>query len=180
MLSFEQKQQAVTQLRQKVERASSVILASYRGLDVQSANALRTRLHEAGPGDFEYQVVKNSILRRAAEGKPLAELAEHFQGPTALALGTGDPARLAQTLVAFAEDHEVFELKVGFVDGQVLEPAELTRLAKLPGLEELRGRIVGLLEASAQKLVGVLQAPSRDLARLASARKAKLEEEGGA
>ena len=174
MLTFEQKQQAVTALREKFDRANSVIFADYRGLGVPALNTLRDQLFGDGDGAFEYQVVKNSILRRAAEGHAAAALAEHFEGPTALALCYGDPAALAKTLVGFAKEHEIFRLKAGLVDGRALDPAELGALAALPGRDALRAQFIGLLEAPARKLLGVLTAPGAQLARLTSERRAQL------
>ncbi len=178
MLSYAQKQEEVALLREKLARASSVIVADYRGLDVVEVNALRSKLRAAG--GCEYRVVKNSILRRATEGTGVAEIAEHFKGPTALALAFGDPIVLAKTLTDFAKQHEVFQLKAGWLDGKALDKGEIATLATLPSLDELRGRLVGLLQAPAQKLVMLLQAPAGQLARLAEARSKQLEEGGAA
>lgn len=178
MLTFTQKQEQVAELHEKLGRASSVIVADYRGLDVPGVNELRAKLREAG--ECEYRVVKNSVLRRASEGTGIADIAEHFQGPTALALAFGDPVVLAKTLTEFTKGHEVFELKGGWLDGNALAPAEIATLATLPSLDELRGKLVGLLQAPAQKLVMVFQAPAAQLARLSEARSKKLEESGAA
>lgn len=178
MLSYAQKQEEVVELREKLARASSVIVADYRGLDVVKVNALRHKLRAAG--GCEYRVVKNSILRRACEGSGVAAIAKHFKGPTALALAFGDPIVLAKTLTDFAKQHEVFQLKAGWLDGKALDKGEIATLATLPSLDELRARLVGLLQAPAQKLVMLLQAPAAQLARLAEARSKKLEEGGAA
>lgn len=180
MLTYAKKEEAVAELKEKFGRASSVILADYRGVDVESVNALRTKLHAEGQGDFEYQVVKNSILRRAAEGSATADLNQHFQGPTAVAISFGDPVGLAKALVDFADDNESFELKAGVVDGKTVDTGELATLAKLPSLDALRGKLVGLLQAPAQKIAAVVQAPAAQLARLVDARRAQLEDGGEA
>ena len=178
MLTFTQKQEQVAELHEKLERASSVIVADYRGLDVASVSALRAKLRAAG--GCEYRVVKNAILRRASEGTGVAAIAPYFKGPTALALAFGDPVVLARTLTDFAKQHEVFQLKAGWLDGKALEKGEIATLATLPSLHELRGRLVGLLQAPAQKLARVLKAPAAQLARLAEARSQKLAEGGAA
>ena len=178
MLTYAEKQEQVAELHEKLGRASSVIVADYRGLDVASVSALRAKLRTSG--SCEYRVVKNSILRRASEGTGVASIVSHFKGPTALALAFGDPVVLARTLTDFAKQHEVFQVKAGWLDGKALDKGEIATLATLPSLDELRGRLVGLLSAPAQKLVAVLQAPAAQLARLAEARSKKLTEGGAA
>jgi large subunit ribosomal protein L10 len=166
----------VDELKQKLGRATSVIVADYRGLDVFAVNALRAKLRATG--SCEYRVVKNSILRRACEGTGVASIASHAKGPTALALAFGDPVALAKTLVDFAKQHEVFQLRAGVLEGKALDKSEIATLATLPSLSELRARIVGVLQAPAQKLVMVLSAPAAQLARLTEARSQKLSEGG--
>jgi large subunit ribosomal protein L10 len=178
VLNFAQKQEQVAELKEKLGRASSVVVADYRGLDVVAVNTLRAKLRAAG--GCEYRVVKNSILRRASEGTGVASIAKHFKGPTALALAYGDPVALAKVLVDFAKQHEVFELRAGVLEGNALDKAAIATLATLPGLNELRGRLVGLIQGPAQKLVMVLSAPAAQLARVTEARSKKLAESGAA
>jgi len=178
VLTLAQKKAAVAELKEKLGRATSVIVADYRGLDVESVNALRSKLREGGPEDYEYKVVKNSILRRAAEGSQVEPLVEHFQGPTAIAIAYGEPVALAKTLVGYAEEHAAFEIRAGFLEGRPIGTGEIAVLATLPSLEALRGKLVGLLQAPAQKIAAVLQAPAGQLARLAEARRGKLEAGG--
>jgi large subunit ribosomal protein L10 len=179
MLTRAQKEETVGELREKLSRATSVFVADYRGLSVKQIDQLRGKLREAGP--FEYRVAKNSLLRRATADSPAADLAGSFDGPTAVAISFGDPVRLAKLLVDYAKEHEKFTLKGGFMDGRPLAPAEIATIATLPSLDELRGKLVGLIQAPAQKLVGLLAAPGGQLARLIEARRAKLaENEGGA
>ena len=86
MLTRAQKEEQVADLKERFGRASCVYVADYRGLDVESANDLRRKIRAAGAGDFEYRVMKNSVLRLAAGNTPVEEIASHFQGPTAIAL----------------------------------------------------------------------------------------------
>lgn len=176
MLTRSQKEQQVAELREKFSRATSMFVADYRGLDVREQNELRAQIRSRGAGEFEYRVTKNTLLRRAAEGNEAASLADHFQGPTAVALSFGDPVGLAKVLVEYAKAHEAFELKAGLVEGRPLGAAEVATLATLPNLEELRARLVGLLQAPATKLAQILVAPGAQLARLAEARRKQLEE----
>jgi large subunit ribosomal protein L10 len=176
MLSRVQKENEVAALRDRFGRATSVFVADYRGLDVGSVDALRRELRQKGEGAYEYRVTKNTLLRLAVEGSTAEPLREHFEGPTALAFSFGDPVGLAKVLVDYAKDHEVFELRGGLVEGRPVGQAEIATLATLPGLDELRAKLIGLLQAPATKLAGVLQAPAGQLARLAAARQHQLEE----
>ena len=103
----------------------------------------------------------------------VAGIAEHFQGPTSIAISFGDPVGLAKILSDFAKENEVFELKGGVVDGEVVDSAQIAALAKLPSMDELRGTIVGLLQAPATKLVRLISEPGAQLARLVEARRAQ-------
>jgi large subunit ribosomal protein L10 len=180
MLTRTQKEEQVAELRDKFGRATSLIVADYRGIDVQSINGLRSKLRAGEGQEYEYRVTKNTVLRRAAEGLPVEAIVESFNGPTALALSFGDPVGLAKILVDFAKDHEVFEIRAGLLDGKPVDGEEIAQLATLPSLDELRGKLVGLLQAPAQQLAQLLVAPAAQLARVADARRAQLEESGGA
>lgn len=180
MLTRAQKEEQVAELRDRFDRAKSVVLADYRGLDVASVNALRRQLVTEGGGEFEYRVSKNTLLRRAVEGSDAEALVPHMSGPTAVAFSFGDPLRLVKVLVDYAKDHEVFEIRGGLLEGEAIDRAQIETLASLPSLDELRGTLAGLLQAPAQQLARLLQAPAGQLARVAEARRAKLEESGSA
>ncbi len=170
MLSRAQKETQVTELREKLGRVTSMYVVDYRGIDVESVNQLRRRVRREGKGDWEYRVMKNAVLRRATEGSEFAGIADHFAGPTAVALSFGDPAGLAKVLDQFAGEHEVFELKAGMVDGTALDRRQIATLATLPSLDELRGKLAGLLLAPATKLARLISEPGAGLARLLAAR----------
>ncbi len=180
MLTRQRKQQLVEELREQFGRANGLIVADYRGIDVAAANQLRSELRKAGAGAYAYRVAKNTLLRRAAEGLAVEQAADLFQGPTAVALSFSDPVGLAKVLVEFAKQHEVFEIRGGLVEGKPVGPQEVATLATLPSLEELRARLVGLLQAPAGQIARVLAAPGGQLARLIEARRAQLEEGGAA
>lgn len=170
MLTRAQKEEQVAELKEKFGRATCVYVADYRGVDVQSVNQLRRRIRKEGAGEYEYRVTKNSVLRRAAAETAVAELADRFQGPTAVAVSYGDAVGLAKIMVEFAKEHEVFELKAGVLDGKAVAAAEIGQLATLPSLDELRGRIVGLLQAPATQLARLISEPGAQLARVLAAR----------
>ncbi len=176
MLTRTQKEEQVAELNEKFSRAKSVYVADYRGLDVAAADDLRKRIRREGAGDFEYRVAKNAVLRRAVADLDVAGLANHFEGPSAVAISFSDPVGLAKILSDFAKDHEVFELKGGVVDGEIIDTAQIAALAKLPSMDALRGMIIGLLQASATKLVRLIAEPGTQLARLVEARRAQQEE----
>ncbi len=170
MLTRGQKEEQVATMRDKFGRATSIIVADYRGLNVKQADALRRELRSQGEGDYEYQIVKNSVLKRACDGTATESLSEHFVGPTAVAISYGDPAGLAKLLVDYSKQNEVFELKGGFLDGKAIDSDEIRKLATLPTLDQLRGQLAGLLNAPATKLVRLLNEPAGQLARLMKAR----------
>jgi large subunit ribosomal protein L10 len=180
MLTRAQKEEAVAELKAKFSRANSVIVAHYRGLDVASVDKLRAKLRADGPNNYEYQVVKNSLLRIASEGNPVSVLQPHFKGPTSVAISYADPVKLAKTLIDYAKENDKFALQGGMLAGKAIDSKEIATLATLPSLETLRAQLIGLLQAPARKILGVLQAPGGQIARLASARSKKLEEAGGA
>jgi large subunit ribosomal protein L10 len=176
VLTRTQKEEQVAELKDKFGRATSVYVMDYRGLDVESANALRRRIRLEGNGDFEYRVAKNAVLKLASVGSDFAAVTSHFVGPTSVAISYGDPVGLAKILSEFAKENEVFELKGGVVDGEVIDAAQIAVLAKLPSLDALRSMLLGLIEAPATKLVRLLVEPGTQLARLVDARKSQLEQ----
>lgn len=180
MLTRAQKEEVVGDLAGKFARATSVFVAEYRGLDVARVDALRRKLRAEGGDAYEYRVTKNTLLRRAAAGTGVEPIAAHFKGPTAIAISYGDPVRLAKILVDYAKDNEVFQLRGGVLEGRELGKAEIATLAKLPSLDELRGQLIGLLQAPAGKIARVIAAPAAQLARVVEARRKQMDEAGGA
>jgi large subunit ribosomal protein L10 len=178
MLTREQKEKQVAELRDKFERATSIFVADYSGLEVKQIEALRGGLRQAEASESEFRIAKNSVLRLACEGSPAESLKDHFRGTTSIAMSFGDPVALAKTLVEYATANEDFEIRGGVLDGQVLELAEISNLATLPSLDELRGKIVGLLQAPAGKIARLLKEPGGQMARLVATRKTALEEGG--
>jgi large subunit ribosomal protein L10 len=179
MLSRAEKEEQVAELRDCFGRATSVFVAGYSGLTVERVNELRSKLRssEAG-GRVDYRVRKNAVLRRAVADSPVEVLRDRFSGPTAIAISYGDPASLAKLLVDYSKANEVFELKGAFLDGRCLEDGEIATLATLPSLDQLRGQLIGLLQAPGGKLARLLKEPGSQLARLVDARRNALQEAG--
>ena len=176
MLTRQQKEEQVAELKDKFERATSVFVADYKGLGVAQMETLRGDLRKAEASESEFRVAKNSVLRLASNGGPAEGLQEHFSGTTSIAMSFGDPVTLAKTLVDYAKDNEAFELRSALVDGEVLDDAGIKHLSTLPSLDELRGKLVGLLQAPAGKLARLFNEPGGQLARVVAAKGA---EEGG-
>ena len=169
-MTRQQKEEQVAELKDKFERATSVFVADYRGLGVQQMEDLRGGLRKAEASDSEFRVAKNSLLKLASDGNSVEGLQEHFKGTTSIAMSFGDPVALAKTLVDYAKDNEDFELRSAVLDGEVLDVAGIKHLSTLPSLDELRGKIVGLLQAPAGKLARLLNEPGGQLARVVSAK----------
>jgi large subunit ribosomal protein L10 len=178
VLTRAQKTEQALELKDKFSRATCVYVADYRGLNVQAMNSLRRKIRNEGKGDYEYRVAKNTILRRAADGSKVAEIAGHFDGPTVIALSYGDPVGLAKILTEFAKDNEALKLRGGLLDGRPVGVAEIGTLATLPSLLSLRGKIAGLLQAPATQLARLVAEPGAKLARLVEARRSSLESGG--
>ncbi len=179
MLTRKEKEDQIDELREKFGRATSVFVADYRGIPVKKLEKLRVGLRKANASNSEFRVAKNSVLKRASEGSPVEGLKGHFKGTTSVAISFGDPAALAKTLVDYAKENEQFQLRSAFLDGEVLDVAGISKLATLPSLDELRGKLVGLLLAPASKLARLLNEPGAQIARVVSARSENGTEAGG-
>ena len=164
-----QKAEAVDGLKGLFAKAGIVVVSHYAGLSVAEMTVLRGRLRQAGG---ELKVVKNRLVKIALQGAPQAAGAHFFTGPTAIAFSE-DPVAATKVAVAFAKEKERFVLLGAMLGAQVLDKQAVQALATLPSLDELRGKIVGLLNAPATKIAGVLQAPGGQLARVISAHASK-------
>src|SRR5215468_8467136 len=123
-----------------------------------------------------YRVVKNSLALRAVKDTPLERLGDKFEGTTGVAYTGDDPVALAKVLVDFAKEHPALSVKGGLVSGsQVLDPEGVKALSTMPGLPELRAKVLGLLKAPSSKLVRLLATPATQLAQVLRARQDKLE-----
>jgi large subunit ribosomal protein L10 len=115
-------------------------------------------------------VVKNRLARLAVKDLDLGPLGGHFKGPTGLVFTTKDPVPVAKALQNFVRVNPLLTIKVGFVEGKLVQPAELKALADLPSKETLRSQLVGALQGPASQLVSLLTAPQRELVRVLEAR----------
>lgn len=162
MKTRERKQKDLEALAQEFKRATAGMLVGFKKLTVAKDQELRRQLRDAG---IHYAVVKNTLARKAAEGTPFEQAAEHFKGVTALALAEGDPVTLSKTITKFVKDNpEVFSFKAGVVEGRVVALSDVQAIATLPSKEELISKVLFLINAQAQRLVTVISAVPRNLA----------------
>ncbi|HUA50594.1 MAG TPA: 50S ribosomal protein L10 [Candidatus Sulfotelmatobacter sp.] len=169
-----QKQALVETLQQDLAGCACVVVTHQSGLSVAEATDLRRQMRGAGAG---YRVTKNRLAKRALEGTQFASLAPLFTGPTAVAF-SHDPVAAAKAAVAYANRNDKLTIVGGGLAGQTLDAAAVRALATLPSLDELRGKIIGLIQAPATKLAGLLQAPAAQLARVVSAHAEAAQGEG--
>ena len=176
MLTRQQKEEQVSELRSLFEGVNALLVVDYRGLSVADARDLRTRLRQAGD-DLKYRVVKNSLVKRAIEGTDVAGVDPYLVGPTALALAYEEPWALAKTLVDYAKENEKLEIKGGVVDGEMVDLDTIRALAALPSKDQLHGMLAGTLQAPLRNLAGTLHALLGHLRNALEAREAQLEAE---
>jgi large subunit ribosomal protein L10 len=163
-----QKAQAIEALSGVFANAGAVVVTHHLGLTVAQTEDLRGRLRKEGAS---FKVVKNTLAQKALSGSG-EDVHALFKGPVAIAYGP-DPVSAAKATTAFAKDNEKLVILGALMGDQVLDASRVQALAKLPSLDELRGKLVGLLLAPATKVAGVIQAPAGQLARVVGAYAAK-------
>lgn len=164
-----QKEELVAKLNAVFSETSVVVVTRNLGLTVAQVNDLRGRMREVGAS---YKVAKNRLARIALEGTDYGTISDMLVGPTALATST-DPVAAAKAAVAFAKTTDKFEIVGGAMGTTVLDVNGVKALAELPSLDELRAKIVGLVQAPATKLAQLANAPAAQLARVFGAYAAK-------
>jgi large subunit ribosomal protein L10 len=157
-----QKTELVTDLHREMEGATAMVVTHYAGLTVSESTDLRRRMRQAGAS---YKVTKNRLAKIALAGTRFEKLASLFTGPTAVAFSK-DPVSAAKVAVQFAKENEKVTIVGGALGDQVLDAAGIKALATLPSLDELRGKLIGLVQAPATRVATVLQAPAGQLARV--------------
>lgn len=161
-----QKQESIESLKSVFADAGAVVVTHYMGLTVAEMTDLRLRLRKEGAA---IKVVKNTLALKALDGKLGDKGDKLFTGPVAIAYGP-DAVSAAKIAVQFAKENDKLKLVGGVLDQtNVLDEAGVRALATLPSLDELRGKLIGLIQAPATKIAGVLQAPAGQLARVFNA-----------
>ncbi|PJB72460.1 MAG: 50S ribosomal protein L10 [Alphaproteobacteria bacterium CG_4_9_14_3_um_filter_47_13] len=163
-MSRVQKEHEVEGYKQNFAGNEIFVIAQYSGLTVAEMTELRIKIRETGA---KFKVAKNKLAKRALEGTQIAGLSGMLVGPVGIA-SSQDPA-VAKAIYEFAKTHKKLVIIGGAMGAQILDSAAVEQLAKLPSLDELRGTLIGLIQAPAQKIVGVVSAPAAQLARVVSA-----------
>ena len=168
-----EKQQLIDNLHEEFGKSPHAILVDFRGLSVPAVTEFRRKVRRAGS---RYRVVKNTLALRAIKDTPLQGLSAKFEDTTGVAYTGSDPVVLAKVLVDFAKDHPALTVKAAVVAGtQMLDANGVKALSTMPGLPELRAKLLGLLQAPATQLVRLLGAPATQTVRVLKARQDKLE-----
>ena len=176
------KQAVVAEIKNWLTTSQAVILTSYRGLNVATDTEMRRELRAAG---VTYKVVKNTMLRIAAKEAGIEGLDSHLEGTTAIAFSAEDAVAPAKVLCGFMkknklEDQGILTIKVGILDGKVIDAKEVKALANLPSREELIAKLLGSMNAPIANTVGVLSGIIRNFVGVVEAYRAKKEKESAA
>ena len=169
-LSLEQKQAMVSEVATKLQGAQSLIVAEYRGLNVERITQLRAKARTSG---VWLRVLKNTLARRAVQGTPFEKLSEKMVGPLMYGISQ-DPVAGAKVLSEFAKENEQFVIKAGAMPNAMMSAQDVKALAQLPSREQLIATLLGTLQAPMTKLVRTLnEVPARFVRTLAAVRDAK-------
>lgn len=152
-MDINEKRRIAEDLQERFKKSAIVILTDYKGLDVSSLNALRRKLREA---NAEYQVAKNSLLVRATEGNDVSLIKDQFKGPSAIALSYDDPVAPAKVLADFVKENKKFEIKVGVLNGKIVDAEGIKALSLLPSREVLLAQVLATMNAVPTALVTAL------------------------
>ncbi len=161
----EEKKNFVAELEGIYKTSNSIIITHYHGLTVSEVTELRQTLRKNGAF---FKVLKNTLSKIAVNNLQLGYDPELFSGPTAIAY-SDDPVAAAKGVIEFAKSNDNLKVIAGIVNDKVLDVGEVKNLSKLPSLDELRGKIVGLLQAPAANIARVVNAPANQLARVIQA-----------
>lgn len=166
------KEEIVEKFQEDFQQAQSIVLTNHTGMDVNTVNELRS---EFRGNDVHYHVVKNTLARIAVEDTEAEPLGEQFRYPTAVAYSFEDAVMPAKLALEFEEEYEQYEVKCGYLRGQVLDYETVEELAEMPSREESLTRIINLLRTPGRKVIQTLNAPAKKFIRLLRA----MEQEGG-
>ena len=165
-----EKEELIKDLNGKFSKAKAAIAVEFGKLTVEQVTKLRKKLRE---GKVEYKVLKNTLAKRAAKGTTIEKISEDFVGPVGLVISYDDVVAPAKLLTDFIKDLEVIKIKSAVVEGKKTDVKGVQALAKMPGLNELRGKILGMLTQPAAKVVRTIAAPGQQLAMVIKAHSEK-------
>ena len=170
----QEKIERVAELKERIEGSDALLLAEYRGLTVSEITELRRSLAEGGT---KFQVVKNTLMRRAVNDAGVAELEVLLEGPSAVAFVQGDPVAAAKSVVDAAKKYPTLELKGGFMDGKMLSSDDAKALSKLESREEMLSKFAGLVKSEMSKAAALFVGAQSKFVSLLEAYKDKLPSE---
>ena len=163
MLTKEQKKNYVKEMKNFLDSNESIMVTHYQGLTVNQLDSLRAEMRKHG---ILFKITKNKITKLALEESKFKDLANLFNGPTAVAFSK-DAISTAKILTKFSKDNDNLKILGGIMGEDILNPEDVSKIATLPTLDEARAKITGILKSSAQKIVSILLAPGSKLAILA-------------
>ena len=167
-----EKNDFVNNMKDEISNSSSIIVAHYSGLSVLETEDLRKEMRENGA---KFKVTKNRLTKLALSDTQFKDIADLFSGPTAIAYSE-DPIAPAKVAVSFEKKFEKFKIIGGGYNGEKIDKEKIDFLAKLPSLDELRGKILGLINAPAQKIASITIEPGAQIARLISSNSSNQQE----
>lgn len=165
-ISREKKEQLIQEYVEQLNTSEAIIFTDYRGLNVMEIQDLRARIREA---EGSYAVVKNTLAKRALDEVDLSVDGEMLIGPLAIGFCNQNITGVAKALVDFTKDNELLVIKGGMMGGQFLDEAAIKNLAELPSIDVLRAQILGLINAPASRLTGVVASGVRQLVNVFNA-----------
>ena len=171
-MKMDEKKEIVEDIRKRFLESKVVILTDYKGLDVEKINELRRKLKQSGA---EYKVIKNTLLVRASEETDISLIKDSFKGPSAVALSCDDPVTPAKILTEFADEHESLEIKVGVMNGKILDLSAIKKLSALPSREVLLGSLLSVMSGVPSAFVRALNDMPRRLLNVLQAIKEQKE-----
>lgn len=172
-MNREDKAAVIERLRGALATVPAVIVTDFVGLTVEETDNLRAQFRAAG---VKYEVVKNTLVKRAIAETSMAEISPLFKGNSAIAYHPDDPVAPAKVVLDFSKDNEKLRVKGGWLDGKKLDADGIKQLASLPGKDELRAKLLSVLGGVPTKLVRTLIAGPQSFIGVLTARKQQLEE----
>ena len=155
------KKEELDALKKDLENAKNLFVAQFQGMTVAQDSELRQKIRGT---NSKYHVVKNTLVRKAAEGTAAEGVTKSFDGSTAIAYNASDPVSLAKALTAYAKTNPLFVFKAGIVEGRVVNIGDIANIAAMPSKEELIAKLLFLINSPAQRIAVALNGVARNLA----------------
>ena len=176
-MNRKEKEETISGLQKQIDRYRGAVLTNFRGLNVEQISQIRKRLRDE---KISFNVVKNTLMKRAAKGTDLEKINPYFEGPTAMAVSYGNPISLVKIILDFVKTQPALEIKVGLIEGEVVAPGEMKNLASMPPKEVLFAQILGGIQMPAAQVGGVVHSLFQQVLGVLKARVDQLEGSAGA